>query len=215
MGGIASTVTDTMQQNMKENQKQMQQAQKESMCCVCHRLSLLLVVPPRLICSVCRRVRSLCGVFCCGLMCGRSVMLKQRELMAATEFARGKERFNWYSAFAGTVSTLAVVGALKTKNPKPLVPVLVLGFGWAYQYDMFYGDKMKRINAEASRLLIEEPGRFKPASGNMLVSDAEYDSLFVAAPNTKFRRMMASPSTQSIITTAPPTTTAAATAASK
>ena len=84
----------------------------------------------------------------------------------AAQFAVGKERFHWYSAFYFTALAALPVIAAKHKNPAPLGILVPISFIWAYQFDMFYGTKQFRVQQEAARLLREEPERFYLPDGN-------------------------------------------------
>ena len=50
----------------------------------------------------------------------------------AVQFAVGRERFAWYSIFCGIIFPLCLIGAKKKHTPAPLIPILPLGFIWAY-----------------------------------------------------------------------------------
>lgn len=107
----------------------------------------------------------------------RMIALKQRETMMAFELARAKDRFQFYLGFYFTVLCVATAGALRLRNP---APVLAAGTPttWAllFQYDLVYGNKLTRVSEEADRLLREESGRFAlPPSSLLLDSPEEYD----------------------------------------
>jgi len=99
--------------------------------------------------------------------------------------SQGKDLFHWYATFYFTIFPLCIIGAIKkkviiyyiSKNPVPIIPLLPLGFIFAYQYDMFYGysilhyirNKLDRIKREADRLISEEPERFYfPKNGGIV-----------------------------------------------
>ena len=52
----------------------------------------------------------------------------------------GKERFWYYSVFVGTLACVLPIAAIKQKKPALFGPLLPLGLGWSFQYDMFYGN---------------------------------------------------------------------------
>mgnify|MGYP001626603484 CR=1 FL=1 len=62
----------------------------------------------------------------------------------ATMMAMNKERFWYYSLFVGLVWIAGPVVAIKTHNPAPLGIMVTTGFGWTFQYDMFYGNMIVR-----------------------------------------------------------------------
>ena len=72
----------------------------------------------------------------------KDMILKQRQLQMATNIAMGRERFWYYSNFVHVLSFFLVVGAIKGKDPKLLIPLIPLGFGYGFQYDMCYGTMM-------------------------------------------------------------------------
>ena len=59
--------------------------------------------------------------------------------MVAHQMAMGKERFKYYSFVVGLAFTFLPIGALKLHKPQMLVPLVPLGTGWSFQYDMLYG----------------------------------------------------------------------------
>ena len=104
------------------------------------------------------------------IMNQKKTQLQIRQTQLAVQFAAGKERFHWYSCFYG----LAVIGlpaiAAKSGNHRVLGALVPITFIWAYQYDMFYGDKQYRILKEAARLIKEEPDRFYLPDNNTVIS---------------------------------------------
>ena len=106
--------------------------------------------------------------------------MQRRELMMAQNIAFGRDLFHWWSAFTGTVATLASVGYLKKGKVAGFIPLLPLSFVCAYQYDMVYGSKYKRIRREADRLLSEEwskgdENRFLPPEKSLLITRDKYE----------------------------------------
>lgn len=108
----------------------------------------------------------------------REMMLKQREAQLAVEMARARELFNWTLTFTCTVGTLGLLGAVKTKTPTPLIPLVPLSFVTAYQYDFAHGSKMERIRTEAGKILANERLRFTPPEGQLLVDTKAYEDIF-------------------------------------
>lgn len=93
--------------------------------------------------------------------------LKHRQAQLATQVALGKERFKYYSFVVGLAWFFLPIGAIKTQNPRLMIPLVPLGTGWCFQYDMLYGTMMRRAQVEAERLIRHEPERFflPPNSG--------------------------------------------------
>ena len=104
----------------------------------------------------------------------RALQLKLREIQLATQFAIGKDRFYFFSVFYFVAFLGLNTIALKTKKPQVIVPLVPLSFIWAYQFDMYYLNKMKRIQKEASRLLKDEPELFYIPEYNNLISLDNY-----------------------------------------
>lgn len=78
----------------------------------------------------------------------------------ATQIALGRERFWYYERFV-LLSIIGLTGvALKKKDVRALFPLVPLGFAYAFQYDMLYGNMMERAQAGADQLLVEYPMKF-------------------------------------------------------
>lgn len=75
----------------------------------------------------------------------KQVLLKQRQLQLATQQAMGRERFKYYAVFSGLVCIGAIVRTYATKNPLYLIPIVPLSFLTAFQYDLYHGRMMYRI----------------------------------------------------------------------
>ena len=74
----------------------------------------------------------------------KELILKQRQMMMATQIAMGRERFWYYSNFVHILAFALVSGAIAKKNPMLLAPLLPISFLYAFQYDMCYGTMMER-----------------------------------------------------------------------
>lgn len=108
----------------------------------------------------------------------KEMMLKQRQMQLAQQFAMGKDRFMYYQVFYYLCCFGLFAKALKEKNPTSLFPLVPLSFVFAYQYDMYYLNKMERVRKEAERLIREEPDLFFPAVNNGIVTEEEYKKIF-------------------------------------
>ncbi|CAD8066873.1 unnamed protein product [Paramecium sonneborni] len=113
------------------------------------------------------------------------MLLKQRQTQLAIQFASGKEFFHWFASFYTIIFPLCIIGALKKKNPLPLIPLVPLGFVCGYQYDMYYGNKMERIKKEAERLIDQEPQLFYFPKNAHIVSQEEYQEILGININKK------------------------------
>jgi len=107
----------------------------------------------------------------------KSFACLNRQLNMADNFSRGKDRFLFFSLFAGIGIPASLAAFYHTKNPARLIPVFILGFSWSYQYDMFYGNKMVRVRKEVERLLKEEPEKFYPPENNLIWTKYQYTNL--------------------------------------
>ena len=72
----------------------------------------------------------------------KELILKQRQLQLATQIAMARERFWYFSKFAYLAAFVLTLGAILTKNPKIAAPLAPIGFAYAFQYDMCYGNMM-------------------------------------------------------------------------
>jgi hypothetical protein len=102
------------------------------------------------------------------------LMMKQRQLMMAHQFAMGKDRFMFYKYFYYTCVFGLSMNALKMRNPHVLGPLVPLTFAFAYQWDFYVGNKLKRIRKDAEHLLETQPELFYPAMNNAIISEEEY-----------------------------------------
>ena len=84
----------------------------------------------------------------------KELIVKQRQMQLATQVAMGRERFWYYQWFFITAVVGLTLGALKNKNPMALGPLVPLGFAYAYQKDMLYGDMMNRVQTGVDELLV-------------------------------------------------------------
>ena len=113
--------------------------------------------------------------------------MKQRQDQMSMQMAVGKERFFYYSIFVGLVWLALPMVAIKEKKPQLLAPVVVTGFGWCYQYDMFYGNLFRRAQKEAERLIKEEPERFFLPPGTGIVEQKQYNKIIGIPENYRPR----------------------------
>ena len=86
---------------------------------------------------------------------------EMRERMMSMQIARAREIVKYYGTFYSIVLTGGLIGAIKTKSPKPLIPAVPLGFVLTFQLDSAYGDLMFRARDEAERIMKEETERLK------------------------------------------------------
>ncbi len=108
----------------------------------------------------------------------KGLACKNRQLNLAQNIATGKDRFLYYSTFVGLAIPVLLIKFIKTKEYALLLPVCIFGFSWAYQYDLFYGNKMKRIRKEVKRLIEEEPEKFYPPENNLLWENDDVEKFY-------------------------------------
>lgn len=109
----------------------------------------------------------------------RNLQLQIREIQLSTQFAMGKDRFYFFSGFYLTVFIVGMVKFKISKNPSLLLPLIPLSFAWAYQFDMYYLNKMERIRKEAGRILKYNNEMFAVPESNRLISEDEYRKIFL------------------------------------
>lgn len=92
------------------------------------------------------------------VMLERNIQMQNqmRERQMAMMIARSRDMFYWFGSFYFTTLGLGLVAAMKTKNPKPLIPAFPLTFIFGYQYDLAMGTKLERCVREADRILDDE-----------------------------------------------------------
>lgn len=64
---------------------------------------------------------------------------EMRQKQIAMQIGMSRERFVYYNFFYCCLAPLLLIGGVKTKNPKLVVPLLPLSVAYAFQYDMAYG----------------------------------------------------------------------------
>jgi uncharacterized membrane protein len=72
----------------------------------------------------------------------KELILKQRQLQLATQIAMTRERFWYFSNFAYVAAVGLTLGAIIRKDPRIAAPLVPIGFAYAFQYDMCYGNMM-------------------------------------------------------------------------
>eukprot|EP01108_Squamamoeba_japonica_P008620 TRINITY_DN76_c0_g2_i1.p1 TRINITY_DN76_c0_g2~~TRINITY_DN76_c0_g2_i1.p1 ORF type:complete len:127 (+),score=5.02 TRINITY_DN76_c0_g2_i1:159-539(+) len=92
----------------------------------------------------------------------QATMIKSQDRMRRTQMAMqmafSRDLFMWMGGtWTGLVSgiTLAKLAG-KSVPPAMMAPVTILGIVSAYQYDMGYGTKLNRVNAEMNKIIDEE-----------------------------------------------------------
>ena len=107
----------------------------------------------------------------------KELILKQRQTQMATQIAMGRERFRYYSYFYWIGLPLALVGAIKKKNPQFLAPFLPISCIYAFQYDMCYGNMMERVREDAENLIEENPKKFYLPRNSGIATWDQYEEI--------------------------------------
>lgn len=104
----------------------------------------------------------------------KELILKQRQLQLATQIALGRERFWYYQAFV-SLAAIGLTGvAIIKKDIRAIFPLVPLGFAYAFQYDLLYGNMMERAQLEADKLIIENPLKLSLPEHSGIVSIEDY-----------------------------------------
>jgi hypothetical protein len=107
----------------------------------------------------------------------KELILKQRQLQLATQIALGRERLWYYQTFV-ILAAIGLTGvAVAKRDVRAVFPLVPLGFAYAFQYDMLYGNMMERAQAEADKLIVENPLKFVLPAHSGIVSLEDYFSI--------------------------------------
>jgi Uncharacterised conserved protein (DUF2368) len=88
--------------------------------------------------------------------------LRAQDISLAVNVAKARERFRWEFGYLCTLTIGTGVRWMQTlKFPVPmLLPISAMAFVTAYEYDLGYGSKLRRINMEAMRILQRESYKY-------------------------------------------------------
>ncbi|KAK3594567.1 hypothetical protein CHS0354_006256, partial [Potamilus streckersoni] len=100
-----------------------------------------------------------------------------RERQMAMTIARARDIFVWFGSFYATSAVLMLTGFAKKKNPGMIAPLIPLTFILGYQFDLAYGSKIKRLKAEADRIIDIEPELLDMPHGLPSFSDIERERM--------------------------------------
>ncbi|KAL4617365.1 plasminogen receptor (KT) [Arapaima gigas] len=90
---------------------------------------------------------------------------QMRERQMAMQIAWSREFLKYYGTFFGLAAFGLTVGAMKRKRPGILVPIVPLGFVFAYQADMAYGTLTQRMKMGAEDIMVTEHERLELPHG--------------------------------------------------
>ncbi|XP_066460342.1 plasminogen receptor (KT) [Eleutherodactylus coqui] len=81
---------------------------------------------------------------------------QMREKQMAMQIAWTREFLKYYGTFFSLAALGLTAGAIKGKKPAFFLPIVPLGFIFAYQYDMGYGTLVQRMKGTAEDILEKE-----------------------------------------------------------
>ncbi|XP_072008035.1 plasminogen receptor (KT) [Engystomops pustulosus] len=81
---------------------------------------------------------------------------QMREKQMAMQIAWTREFLKYYGTFFSLAALGLTAGAVKRKKPALFIPIIPLGFVFAYQYDMGYGTLVQRMKGTAEDILENE-----------------------------------------------------------
>ncbi|XP_051268055.1 plasminogen receptor (KT) [Dicentrarchus labrax] len=90
---------------------------------------------------------------------------QMRERQMAMQIAWSREFLKYFGTFFTVTTVGLTLGAVKRKRPALLVPILPLGFIFAYQMDSAYGTLIYRMRGEAESIMASEHDRLDMPQG--------------------------------------------------
>ncbi|XP_017663831.1 PREDICTED: plasminogen receptor (KT) isoform X1 [Lepidothrix coronata] len=96
-----------------------------------------------------------------------------RERQAAMQIASTREFLRYFGTFFGLSAVVLTAGAMKKKNPAFLMPIVPLGFVFAYNCDMGYGTLLQRVKGEAENILDTQSTLLELPKGPVTFEDLE------------------------------------------
>ncbi|XP_018425764.1 PREDICTED: plasminogen receptor (KT) [Nanorana parkeri] len=81
---------------------------------------------------------------------------QMREKQMAMQIAWSREFLKYYGTFFSLAALGLTSGAIRGKKPALFIPVVPLGFVFAYQYDMGYGTLIRRMKGSAEDIIENE-----------------------------------------------------------
>ncbi|XP_004436880.1 PREDICTED: plasminogen receptor (KT) [Ceratotherium simum simum] len=98
---------------------------------------------------------------------------EMRERLMAMQIAWSREFLKYFGTFFGIAAFSLTSGAIKRKKPAFLVPIVPLGFIFAYQYDLGYGTLLQRMKGEAENVLDTEKSKLQLPKGTITFESLE------------------------------------------
>ncbi|XP_012502839.1 PREDICTED: plasminogen receptor (KT) [Propithecus coquereli] len=93
----------------------------------------------------------------------RQLMMQNemRERQMAMQIAWSREFIKYFGTFFGITAISLTAGAIKSKKPGLLIPIVPLSFILTYQYDLGYGTLLQRMKGEAEGILETEKSKLQ------------------------------------------------------
>ena len=91
----------------------------------------------------------------------------------------------YFSYFVALLFVVCPIAAHKHRAPQAIFPLVPFSIMWCYQYDMYYGNLVRRAQREAARTIQEEPERFFLPKGTGIVDQPKYNTIIGQPENYK------------------------------
>ncbi|XP_066473473.1 plasminogen receptor (KT) [Tiliqua scincoides] len=98
---------------------------------------------------------------------------QMRERQMAMQIAWTREFLKYFGAFFGLAAIGLSAGAIKNKKPGLFIPIVPLGFIFAYNYDMGYGSLLQRMKGEAENIIDTESAVLEMPKGPLTFEGLE------------------------------------------
>ncbi|XP_003782946.1 plasminogen receptor (KT) [Otolemur garnettii] len=105
----------------------------------------------------------------------RQLMMQNemRERQMAMQIAWSREFLKYFGTFFGVTAISLTAGAIKSKKPALLIPIVPLSFIFTYQYDLGYGTLLQRMKSEAEDVLETEKNKLELPRGMITFESLE------------------------------------------
>ncbi|KAL2781474.1 plasminogen receptor (KT) [Daubentonia madagascariensis] len=98
---------------------------------------------------------------------------EMRERQMAMQIAWSREFIKYFGTFFGITAVSLTAGAIKSKKPAFLFPIVPLSFILTYQYDLGYGTLLQRMKDEAEDILETEKSKLQLPRGMITFESLE------------------------------------------
>lgn len=107
----------------------------------------------------------------------KELILRQRQTQMVMQIALGRERLWYYQSFLMLAAVGLTALAIKKRDIRAVFPLVPMGFGYVFQYDMLYGDMMERAQLSSDNLIVNNPLKFALPAHSGIVSAEEYNQI--------------------------------------